>query len=170
VSEVAAVVYAARVLRELAVAALKTAATGGTLAATVYSPGDTSTAPEQLPAILVRSARQVKRQLALGQRVYVSHIEIELQSQLDDKDPEVAQCRIEALGLQIERVFFTDPGLWAVIEGYVEINQQIRITSDSKRHTAELDMGWVIQVRETFPPAPGVPIVSIQAIVTQSGQ
>lgn len=162
-SELQPSVYAASVLRGLVVAALSNAVTAGTLTATIYSPGDTSTAAEQLPAVLVRSARQRKRQLTRGQFLYTSVVEIELQAQLEARTAPAAQDQIELMGQQIEAVFFTDPGLLGVIQAYPEINQQVRIASDGNQHNAELDMSWAIEVTERFWPVPGTPIAAVQA-------
>lgn len=156
-------VYAAAVLRELVVTAFRNAVAAGTITAAVESPGDTSTPQERLPAILVRSARQRKSQMMRGQFIYTSVIEIELQAQAEAKTPEQAQSAAEALGLQIEQVFFTDPGLLAVIQAYPEINEQIRITSEGNLHSAELDVSWAIEVTERFWPPPGTPLAEVQA-------
>ena len=168
------VVYAAGVLRGLVLAALQNAAASlnaalvaaGAAAGTsvfIDSPGDTSTAPEQLPALLVRSGIQIKRQLSKGALIFESTIQIALQAQLVAETEQLAQAQIEAMGSVIEPALLTDPVLSGIVEQWVELREEVTITSATEQHNAELTMSVGMQIAE----GPnwgltGVPLTEIQ--------
>lgn len=152
----AEMMLARRQIRLAALAAL----TGEQFAAvTIESPGDWNTAPEDLPAILLRAPDDRKESIGKGAPQFTSTCTIEIEARVGELTDTAAQDSIEALCLAIEMALLTNIDLIRIINQVVSVESRTEISSDGKLHFGGARMLFAFEVPEMFDSfgAPGAP-------------
>lgn len=150
-------ILARRQVRLAALAALQ----GASLGATIECPGDWTTPPEVLPAILLRTPRDRKDSIARTQPEFTTTITLEIEARIEASSAAVAQDAIEALGYNIEQALFTNYGLIVIIQQIVSVDTETDISSAGRQHLGGLRMTIGIEVFEAFEPSPGIALTHI---------
>lgn len=150
-------ILARRQVRLAALAALQ----GANLGATIECPGDWTTPPDILPAILLRTPRDRKESIARSQPDFTTTVTLELEARIEASSAVAAQDAIEALGYNIEQALFTSVGLIALLQQVASVDTETEISSDGRRHLGGIRMTIALELFEAFEPAPGIALTSI---------
>ncbi len=145
--------------RQIRLAALA-ALTGEQFAGvTVDSPGDWSTPPELLPAILLRAPDDRKESIGKGAPQFTSTCTIEIEARVEERTGSAAQDAIEALCLCIEMALLTNNDLIRIINQVVSVESRTEISSEGRTHFGGARMLFAFEVPEMFDSygAPGAP-------------
>ena len=141
-------VMALRQLRLAVLAALNAA----NLGANIDSPGDWSTPPEKLPAILLRVSQEQKEPVSKGQVQFTTVSGVELEARVEATTAVDAQDAIEDLGARIERALFTNHDLIAMVQQVAWVKSSIDIRSEGKKHIGGIKMLIGFEMYEAFDP------------------
>lgn len=135
---------AGRQIRLAALAALYCDALAGV---TIESPGDWSTPPEALPAILMRTASDRKESITRGAPEFTTTSTIEIEARVGAASASTAQDAIEALCYAIEQSLLTNQALIRLCNQVVSYDTRIEISADGQIHFG----GAAIQVGFELP-------------------
>ena len=142
-----ATMLARRQLRLAALAAL----TGDQFAGiTIESPGDWSTPPDAMPAILLRAADERKESIAKGPPQFTSTIGIEIEARVSGKTAAAAQDSIEALCYTIEMALLTNYDLMRLVSQVASVDSRTEVTSEGRIHFGGARMLFSYEVPEMF--------------------
>lgn len=148
-------ILARRHLRQLALAALSGAAFTGVA---IESPGDWDTAPEDLPAILLRAPDDRKASLSKGQPTFTTTVSIEIEARVSGTTAETAQDAIEALCFAIETALFSSYDLTCAAS-LVSCDTRAEITADGRVHYGAARITLQAELSENFDAfKPGDPV------------
>jgi len=138
--------------RQIRLAALA-ALTGASFAGVVIdSPGDWSTPPEALPAILLRATDDRKESITKGQPEFTTTISLEIEARVGAVDDAAAQDAIEALCYAIEMALLTNYALISIVNQVASFDTKMEISSDGKIHFGGARMTVNFEVPEMFDP------------------
>ena len=140
---------ARRQIRLAALAALTGASFTGV---TIESPGDWSTPPEALPAILLRATDDRKESITKGQPEFTTTVSIEIDARVGATDPSAAQDAIEAICYSIEMALMTNYALISIVNQVASVDTKMEISSDGKIHFGGARMTVNFEVPEMFDP------------------
>ena len=136
-------------LRIAVLAALRAAA----VAPTIQSPGDWSTPPAKLPAVLVRPGGEVKESKGPnGPTKFDSTAAIEIRAIVRGITGESALDAVEALGAVIEDIVFKDYALRRLVQDFRRVDTITEIKSEGKEHFAAISMAVRCTFFEEFDP------------------
>jgi hypothetical protein len=138
--------------RQIRLAALAALTGPAFVGVTIESPGDWSTPPEALPAILLRATDDRKESIAKGQPEFTTTISIEIGVRVGDIDPAAAQDAIEALCYTIEMALLTNTALISIVNQVASVDTKVEISSDGKIHFGGATMTVNFEVPEMFDP------------------
>lgn len=155
---------ARRQLRLAALAAINGIKTAAGIV-TVDSPGDWSTPPEAMPAVLLRNSRDRKDSVNKGMPEFTTTITLEIEARVEAVDSSTAQDNIEALVYNIENALFTDYNVISMIQQIASVDSEIEITADGRRHLGGVKMSIVFEMFEAFDPAAPLPVLSQWPVV-----
>ena len=140
---------ARRQIRLAALAALSGPAFAGV---TVESPGDWSTPPEALPALLLRAPEEHKESINKGMPEFTTTVTIEIEARVGATDPAEAQDAIEALCYTVEMALLTSDGLIRIVNQVASLATRMEISSNGKIHFGAAVMTVNFEVPEMFDP------------------
>ena len=150
---------ARRQLRQAVVAALQP------IQAIIESPGDWSTPPAKLPAILVRVPRERKESVAKTMPEFTTTATIEIEARAAETTAELAQDAIENLCYLIENAILTNYAVIDMIQQVASIDSELEISSEGKFHFGGAKMYFAFEMFEAFDPVEiagaGIPLLSI---------
>ncbi|OTP79489.1 hypothetical protein [Caballeronia sordidicola] len=136
-------------LRLAVLAALRVAP----VAPTIQSPGDWSTPPAKLPAILVRPGGEVKDSKGPnGETQFDTTAAIEIRVIVSGATGEAALDAVEALGATVEDVVFKDYSLRRLVQNFRRVDTITEIKADGKVHFGAISMAIHCQFFEAFDP------------------
>ncbi len=141
-------ILARRQVRLAALAALN----GANLGATIDSPGDWSTPPDRLPAILLRAPSDRKESVAKTQPEFTTTVALEIEARVGANTAEAAQDRLESLGAAIEQALFTNHDLIALLQQVASVDTRTEITAEGRAHIGMLKMVVDLELFEAFDP------------------
>jgi hypothetical protein len=142
---------ARRQLRLAAVGALAPLQTSAVIA-TLDSPGDWSTPPEKLPAVLLRTGRGRRDSINKGMVEFNSAVILEIEGRIEAASATAAQDAIEALGYMVENALFTDYNVIGMVQQVASVDEEYEITSEGKRHLGGFKMAITFEMVEMFDP------------------
>lgn len=119
---------------------------------TIESPGNISTPPERLPAILVRNGSERKTSITKSMPEFTTTLGIEIEARVKGGTPAAAQDAIEELGNLIEWTLFTDYELIRIINQIASVDTSTEVSSEGKEHFAGIRMSLAFEVPEMFDP------------------
>lgn len=154
---------ARRQLRQAVLASIQ--GISATPAITVESPGDWSTPPAKLPAVLVRVARERKESVAKTMPEFTTTATIEIEARVAASTGESAQDAIENLCYLIENAILTNYDVMGLIQQVASIDSELEISSEGKQHFGGAKMQIAFEMFEAFDPVDiagvGIPLTSI---------
>lgn len=118
----------------------------------IESPGDWTTPPSKLPAILMRSPSDRKESIAKTSPEFTTNVIIEIEARDDAKNPEEAQDNIEDLCFKIEQALLTNYGLIRLINQVASVDTKTEISADGKIHFGAAMMIFTFELPEMFEP------------------
>lgn len=118
----------------------------------IDSPGDWTTPPEVLPAILLRAPGERKESKLRGQPEFDTNITIEIEGRVQALTASDAQDAIEDLCLGIEQALLTNYDLISIIQQVAAVETKIEITADGRVHIGGAMMHFVFECFESFDP------------------
>jgi hypothetical protein len=127
----------------------------------IETPGDWTTPPDTLPAILYRVPRDTKESIVRSQPEFTTTVLIEIEARIEALSASAAQDAIEALGQQIESAIFTNIALIAIIQQFSSVTTETDISSEGRRHLGGIRMNLLCELFEAFEPAHGIPLTEI---------
>jgi hypothetical protein len=125
---------------------------GARLGCTIYSPGDWETAPENMPAILLRATSDRKTGVMPGQPEFNTSVGIQLEARLEAGTAEAAQDAIEGLSYRIECAILTNYELLRIVQSVPSVDSTIEISAGGRQHLAGVLMNFTFEVFEAFDP------------------
>lgn len=136
-------------MRKLVVAAFQAAAA----APTIQSPGDWSTPPAKLPAILVRCGDDQKVSTgANGETQFNTDFAIEIRGVVSGATAEAAQDALEDLAATIEDVVLRDIGIRSMTQDFPVVATATEIKADGRLHFGAVHVAVHFQIYEAFDP------------------
>jgi hypothetical protein len=132
--------------------------------AKVYSPGDWSTAQENLPAILLRATGDRKESNSRTVPNFTTTVTLEIEARLSAETDVDAQTAIEALQDQIEQTLFTNVALIKLIQQVASVTTQVDIRADAKTHLAGCRMTVDLECFEEFEPGAVLQLPALQNV------
>jgi hypothetical protein len=143
---------ARRQLRLAVLAALKNA----TSAVAIDSPGDWTTQPPNMPAILVRSPRGSKEAFCRGAFNFTSTVAVEIETKVLGKTGPEAQDNLEAFDAEVEAALFTNHAFIALVQ-QVTIDVESEVSSEGRHHYGGTKFTIRCEVAEAFDPVYDAP-------------
>jgi len=128
---------------------------------TIDSPGDWSTPPEDLPAILVRASDERKESINKGLPEFTTTVAIEIEARVSSTDAGTAQDRIEALCYQIELAILTNQGVLGIVNQVSAVDAKSDISADGMTHFGAARMTFSFELPEMFEPVVDLSMTSI---------
>lgn len=125
--------------------------------ATIDSPGDWTTPPEKLPAVLMRSGRGHRESKMKGMVEFDSSVAIEIEARVEAASASAAQDAIEALSYAIENAILTDYNVIGMVQQVSSIDEEIEITAEGKHHLGGIKMVLSFELFEAFDPTATAP-------------
>lgn len=122
-------ILARRELRLAVLAALQ----GVTSAQSVESPGDWTTQPPSMPAVLVRAPRGSKEAVCRGAPNFTSTVAVEIETRVLGKSGPEAQDRLEALDCEVELALFTNHALVQMVQQFT-VDIESEVSADGRHH------------------------------------
>lgn len=143
---------ARRRIRLAALAAIRAAG----IAVTIDSPGDWSSQPEKMPALMLRTPRVSKEALVRGPPEFTTTVAIEIETRVWANSGPAAQDAIEAFDYLVEQALFTNHDLVAMVQQFA-VDQDTEIESAGRVHNAGTK--WLIRCElvEVFDPIEDAP-------------
>ncbi|AIP29843.1 hypothetical protein DR64_738 [Paraburkholderia xenovorans LB400] len=136
-------------MRKMVVAAFQAAAA----APTIQSPGDWSTPPAKLPAILVRCGDDQKISNGnIGETQFNTDLVIEIRGIVSGPSGEAAQDALEDLGATIEDILLRNVAIRAQTQDFPMIATVTEIKSEGRLHFGAVSMAVHFQIYEAFDP------------------
>lgn len=139
-------ILARRQVREAVVAALQR----HDVARTILSPGDWTSQPEKLPAVLVRVTRGGKEQLYAGQSNFTTVITIELETRVSANTAIGAQDELDALDARLEQALLSSSLIRLVQR--LQIETESEFSSEARTHLAGTRWQLRCELMEQFMP------------------
>jgi hypothetical protein len=119
---------------------------------TIESPGDWTTPPEVLPAILLRAPGDRKESKHRGQPQFDTTVTIEIEARVQALTAMDAQDAIEDLCLSIEQALLTNYDLISITQQVAAVETKTEITSEGREHFGGAMMHFVFECFESFDP------------------
>jgi hypothetical protein len=139
-------ISAARLLRLAVIQALQTVPGINSL----QSPGQWPTAPNKLPAILVRAPRRAKESKNKGQPSFDTTVYVEIEARLEADTQEQAQDLVEGLEYTIENALLTSYWLVSVVQSFVSFETEAEVNVEAAPYIGGLKMTVGMEVFESF--------------------
>lgn len=136
--------------RQIRLAALAALTGEHFVGVTIDSPGDWSTPPELVPAILLRAPDDRKESIGKGAPQFTSICTIEIEARVGGRTGSAAQDAIEALCLSIEMALLTNNDLIRIINQVVSVESRTEISSEGRTHFGGARMLFAFEVPEMF--------------------
>ncbi|WP_454825903.1 hypothetical protein [Paraburkholderia xenovorans] len=122
-------------------------------APTIQSPGDWSTPPAKLPAILVRCGDDQKISNGnIGETQFNTDLVIEIRGIVSGPTAEAAQDALEDLGATIEDVLLRNIAIRAQTQDFPTIATATEINANGRIHFGAVSMAVHFQIYEAFDP------------------
>ncbi len=136
-------------LRLAVLAALRTAV----VAPTIQSPGDWSTPPAILPAVLVRPGGEIKDGIGPnGETQFNSTASIEIRAIVSGSTGEAALDAVEALCADVEDIVFKDYALRRLVQDFRRVETITEVKAEGRVHFGAISMAVHCQFYEAFDP------------------
>lgn len=116
------------------------------------SPGDWSTPPASLPAVLVRSPRERKESVARTMPEFTTTATIEIEARVAALTGEDAQDSIENFCYLIENAILSDYTTIGMIQQVLSVDTETEISSEGKFHFGGAKMSFSFEMFEAFDP------------------
>lgn len=155
---------ARRQLRLAVVAALNAIQTSAQIA-TIDSPGDWTTPPEKMPAVLVRNAHERKESIQKGMAEFTTTASIEIEARLQAVSSSAAQDEIEALGYLLENAILTNYSVIGMVSQVASVDTQTEISSDGSQHLGGIKMTFSFEMPEMYDPTATPPLLTTWPVV-----
>jgi hypothetical protein len=143
---------ARRQIRLAALAALQ----GAALGAFIYTPGNLTSQPEKLPAVLLRAARGGKEPFTAASCDYTSTVQLEIESRVAGYSGEEAQDGIDALDAAIEQALLTNSAFTGLTQR-IHVDVETEITAEGRLNFGATKWLLRCELVEVFDPVFGVP-------------
>lgn len=138
--------------RQIRLAALAALSGPAFMGITIDSPGDWSTAPEALPALLLRAPDERKESVTKGMPEFTTTISLEVEARVGASHAAAAQDAIEALCYTIEMALLTSAGLINIVNQVASISTRMEISSTGRIHFGAALMTITFEVPEMYDP------------------
>lgn len=125
---------------------------GAGLGCQIESPGDWTTPPEKLPAILMRATADRKQGAMPGQSEFTTSVTIQIEARIEAGDAGRAQDAIEALSYDIECAVLTNYEVLRIVQQVASVDTTVEISSNGMQHLAGVAMSFAFEVFEFFDP------------------
>ncbi|MDR5813320.1 hypothetical protein QCE62_06905 [Caballeronia sp. LZ033] len=123
------------------------------VAPTLQSPGDWSTPPAKLPAVLVRPGGERKDGTGPnGETQFNSTATIEIRAIEKGATGEAALAAVELLGAKVEDAIFRDIPLRKLVQQFIRVESITEVKADGKEHFAAISMAISCEIFEAFDP------------------
>lgn len=155
---------ARRQLRLAVVAAIQSIQTAAGIT-DIESPGDWTTPPSKLPAVLVRNGPERKESIQKGMAEFTTTSSIEIEARLEATTSTAAQDGIEALGYLLENAVLTNYSVIGMVSQVASVDTQTEISSDGRKHLAGLKMMLNFEMPETYDPTAVAPALTTWPVV-----
>jgi hypothetical protein len=138
--------------RRIRLAALAALAGDAFAGVDIESPGDWTTPPEGLPALILRAPDERKDSITKGMPEFTTVVTVEIEMRVGAIDAAGAQDAIEALCHAVEMALLTNYELIRMINQVAAIRTTTEISSDGKIHFAAALMALNFELPEMFDP------------------
>ena len=117
---------------------------------TIMSPGDWTVIPEELPAIIVRTANESKTSFNKGGAPrFVTTCVLEVKAIVEESTAEAAQDSIEALWYAVENAILQNYSVIAMLDQVAGIDSGLEISAEGSRHLAGIAGAFRCEFPET---------------------
>lgn len=155
---------ARRQLRLAVVAAIQAIQTAAGIA-DIDSPGDWTTPPSKLPAVLVRNGPERKESIQKGMAEFTTTSSIEIEARLEATTSTAAQDAIEALAYLLENAILTNYSVIGMVSQVASVDTQTEISADGRKHLAGIKMMLNFEMPETYDPTAVAPDLTTWPVV-----
>ena len=155
---------ARRQLRQAVVAAIQVIQASAGIV-DIDSPGDWSTAPNRLPAVLVRNGTERKESIQRGMAEFTTTVTVEIEARLNAVSAVAAQDAIEALGYRIENAVLQNYSVIGMVNQVSSIETQTEINADGRQHLAGIMMRLNFEMPEMYDPTAAPPALTAWPVV-----
>jgi len=127
---------------------------------TIDSPGDWSTPPEKMPAILIRAGRERKESIGKTIPEFNTNAVVEIEARLEEATAAAAQDAIEALGYAIENAVLKDYNIVSMVQQFTSVDTDTEISAEGRRQIGAFKMAISCEMFEAFDPEETDPLAT----------
>ncbi len=119
---------------------------------TIDSPGDWSTPPEKMPAVLIRVGKERKESVGRTIPEFNTTTLVEIEARLEEPTAAAAQDAIEALGYAIENAVLKNYNVVGMVQQFSSIDTDTEISADGRKQIGAFKMEIFCEMFEAFDP------------------